>query len=216
MNGKRLELFWVAQSAKNKFRRPWSPPSKLPFWTANCVNLAKVSRFGRKTKTPELKQSGQPTSGAAENSSRSKSSSQFWSTYNNHWKCWIFIFIYVLILNMNRLTNVSASKKTHFSNWVSRQQWSFVNVIPSSGLAKRARLAASFESSTLTSWTTLNTVWSLSRIDWDTPGVIKTATWCTVLARFSVCATTNAPKAYESFVANVTHAYSAKENIQRY
>lgn len=33
--------------------------------------------LGWNTKTPELKQSGQPTSGAAENSSRSKSSSQF-------------------------------------------------------------------------------------------------------------------------------------------
>lgn len=40
-----------------------------------------VSVDGRKTKTPELKQSGQPASGAADSSSRSKSSSEFRSTY---------------------------------------------------------------------------------------------------------------------------------------
>jgi hypothetical protein len=42
----------------------------------------KVSMEGLKTKTPELKQSGQPASGAAENSSRSKSSSQFLKIWN--------------------------------------------------------------------------------------------------------------------------------------
>ena len=72
-------------------------------------------RLGLKTKTPELKQSGQPASvenvfnhvqekqktdipGAAENSSLSKSSSQFLRT------------------------RVSASRKTAFEYWVSFQQ----------------------------------------------------------------------------------------------
>lgn len=41
-----------------------------------------MSAEGRKTKTPELKQSGQPGSGAAENSSRSNSS----STLDRTWR----------------------------------------------------------------------------------------------------------------------------------
>lgn len=55
-------------------------PSKLPRSAANVIKLLKVSADGLKTKTPELKQSGQPTSGAADSSSRSNSSSQFWIT----------------------------------------------------------------------------------------------------------------------------------------
>ena len=52
-------------------------PSKLPVVAANSINFPYVLALGVKTKTPLLKQSGHPTSGAAENSSRSKSSSQF-------------------------------------------------------------------------------------------------------------------------------------------
>lgn len=81
MNGKRLELSDCAQLEKNEFNKPWSPPSKLPFCTANCVSLSNVSKFGRNTYTPLLKQSGHPTSGAADNSSRSNNSSQFCNTY---------------------------------------------------------------------------------------------------------------------------------------
>lgn len=50
------------------------------------------------------------------------------------------------------LTRVSASRKTHLSYCVRRQQWSFVNVIPSSGRSSRARFASSCESRTFTSW----------------------------------------------------------------
>lgn len=112
------------------------------------------------------------------------------------------------------ITNVSASKNTHFSNCVSRQQWSFVNVMPNSGLANNAKLAASFESNTLTSCTMLNTDLSFSAMDGDTPGVMSTAVWCTVFTRFNVCATTKAPNAYESFVASVTHANSEISKIK--
>lgn len=107
-----------------------------------------------------------------------------------------------------KLTNVSASRNTHFSNCVKRQQCNFVNVMPNSGRDNNAKLAASFESSTFTSWTTLKTVCNFSRIADVTPGVIKTANWCAVLTFFNEKATTIAPNAYESFVANVTHANS--------
>ncbi len=52
-------------------------PSKLPNCKAKSIRDLNVSKEGLYTKTPELKQSGQPTSGAAESSSRSDSSSQF-------------------------------------------------------------------------------------------------------------------------------------------
>jgi len=52
-------------------------PSKLPKSTANCSRALYVSIDGRNTNTPELKQSGQPASGAADSSSRSNSSSTF-------------------------------------------------------------------------------------------------------------------------------------------
>lgn len=109
------------------------------------------------------------------------------------------------------LTNVSASKKTHFSNCVKRQQCNLVNVMPNSGRESNAKFAASFESNTFTCSTTLNTVCKRSRIDGVTPGVTSTANWWTVFTFFNEMATTNAPNAYESFVANVTHANSAKE-----
>lgn len=56
-------------------------PSKLPCCRAWARRLAWVWREGWKTNTPELKQSGQPGSGAAESSSRSKSSSTFSRTW---------------------------------------------------------------------------------------------------------------------------------------
>lgn len=55
-------------------------PSKLPWSVACCSKRLCVSREGWKTNTPLLKQSGQPGSGAAENSPRSKRSSILDST----------------------------------------------------------------------------------------------------------------------------------------
>lgn len=72
-------------------------------------------------------------------------------------------------------TNVSASKKTHFSYCVNRQQCNLVKVIPSSGRDSNAKLAASFESSTFTSCTKLKACCNFSRIDGVTPGVTRTA-----------------------------------------
>jgi len=106
------------------------------------------------------------------------------------------------------LTSVSASRKTHFSNWTRRQQWSFVKVTPSSGRESRARLAASCESSTLTSCTTLYTSFSLSRIAGETVGVTRTASWWAVLALLREWAKTKAPSEYVSFVVSVTQANS--------
>lgn len=56
------------------------PPSKLPCSEQYSSRLAYVSSDGRNTNTPELKQSGQPGSGAADSSSLSKSSSMLDST----------------------------------------------------------------------------------------------------------------------------------------
>ena len=55
----------------NCLKGPWSHHPVL------TITL-KVLRLGLKTNTPELKQSGHPASGAAENSSLSNSSSEFW------------------------------------------------------------------------------------------------------------------------------------------
>lgn len=113
-------------------------PSKLPLWIAHSKIASYVALDGSNTNTPELKQSGQPMSGTAENSSLSKSSSQFW------------------------IIRVSASKKTHFLYCVKFQQWIFVKVIPSSGLVKSAKLVASSLSSksTISRWS--HTLASLS------------------------------------------------------
>ena len=54
------------------------------------------------------------------------------------------------------LTKVSASRKTHLEYWVNFQQFIFVNVIPSSGLSKRAKFAASLLSKASTSMTASN------------------------------------------------------------
>ena len=164
-----------------------------------------MSTLGANTKTPELKQSGHPTSGAAENSSRSKSSSQFWRIYEKK----IYWFSYTI--RAQNPTKTSASKKTHFSNWVRFQQWSLVNVIPSSGRFSIAKLAASFESRTSTSWTTSNASCNLVRMGSVTPGVMRTASWCWVPTRRRELATTKAPREYESLVANVTHANPGKD-----
>jgi len=145
-----------------KWNNSWDVPSNDPPVTAKFSSLVNVSTEGLNTNTPELKQSGQPTSGAAENSSRSKSSSQFWRIYKFSWqiKQWdcknnIYPKGYYL-LSPFWLTNVSASKNTHFENWVSFQQWSLVKVIPSSGRVRSAKLASSFESRTFTCETTSN------------------------------------------------------------
>lgn len=62
---------------KNKQKTTRVSPSKLPFSPQNASSFSCVSLDGLKTNTPELKQSGQPGSGAADSSSRSKSSSIF-------------------------------------------------------------------------------------------------------------------------------------------
>lgn len=145
-----------AQSLKYMLSKPWSAPSNDPWLAAKVVIEANVCWDGVNTKTPELKQSGQPTSGAADNSSRSNSSSQFLRTCQIRS---IIIYIRMDFVCAKRyiLTRASASMKTHFSYCVSLQQCSLVNVIPNSGLCSTARLASSFESNTLTSFTKLNT-----------------------------------------------------------
>lgn len=55
------------------------------------------------------------------------------------------------------LTNISASRKTHFVYWVSVQQCNFVKVTPNSGRFMRAKWAESPESRTSTVTTLLNT-----------------------------------------------------------
>lgn len=100
---------------------------------------------------------------------------------------------HVHVIHWDRLTKVSASRNTHFSNCVNLQLCNFVNVIPNSGRDNRAKLAASFESNTFTSTTTLKEYSSLRFMDSDTPGVINTAVWWTVLAFFKELATTRAP-----------------------
>lgn len=127
-------------------------------------------------------------------------------------KKWIWINTSHAFWNVYIRTKVSASRKTHFSNCVKRQQCNLVKVIPSSGRANNAKFAASFESNTLTTWTTSKTVCNLACIASVTPGVIMTHSLWAVFTFFSELATTRAPNEYESFVANVTHANSAKKH----
>lgn len=70
---------------EQKCIRSWGEkvPSKLPCPFIHWSRALYVSSDGRNTKTPELKQSGQPASGAAENSSRSNNSSIFCRTLSN-------------------------------------------------------------------------------------------------------------------------------------
>lgn len=63
-------------------------PSKLPVSLQNSSSFSCVSLDGLKTKTPELKQSGQPGSGAADSSSLSKSSSMFDRTWTFSNECY--------------------------------------------------------------------------------------------------------------------------------
>lgn len=65
-------------------------PSKLPFSLQNSSSFSCVSLDGLKTNTPELKQSGQPGSGAADSSSRSNSSSTFDRTWIHSNKCYCY------------------------------------------------------------------------------------------------------------------------------
>jgi hypothetical protein len=48
----------------------------------------------------------------------------------------------------------------------------------------------------------------------ETPGVIITTNFRVVCTRFKDLDTTSAPRAYESFVANVTHASSPENNVK--
>ena len=133
-------------------------PSKLPWAIAKSRRALKVVSEGTKTKTPVLKQSGQPGSGAADSSSLSNSSSQFWTTFTNVKHCIILYreLVRLTVLTLV-LTRVSASKKTHLENWTKRQACSLVNVTPSSGRFSRARWAASPLSRVSTVTTRLNT-----------------------------------------------------------
>lgn len=88
---------WLPKFQRSKYiLLTWSPPSKDPSVSAILTSPLKVSADGLKTKTPELKQSGQPMSGVADNSLRSNSSS--------------------ILLT----TRVSASMKTHLVYWMGR------------------------------------------------------------------------------------------------
>lgn len=69
-------------------------PSKLPFSLQNVSSFSCVSLDGLKTNTPELKQSGQPGSGAADSSSLSKSSSIFDSTWIHSNTCYLLTRIH--------------------------------------------------------------------------------------------------------------------------
>lgn len=69
------------EESKEKFS-----PSKLPFSEQNVSSFLCVSLDGLNTNTPELKQSGQPGSGAADSSSLSNSSSTFSKTCKEHQK----------------------------------------------------------------------------------------------------------------------------------
>ena len=80
----------------------WSPPSKDPSVSAIRTSPWKVSFDGLKTNTPELKQSGQPMSGVADNSSRSNKSS------------------------MLSTTKVSASMNTHLENWKTGEKFMII------------------------------------------------------------------------------------------
>lgn len=132
------------------------------------------------------------------------------------------------------LTNVSASRKTHFLYCSRFQQCNLVNVIPSSGRAKSAKCAASFESSTstLTTWANTEARRSLDANEIITNNIInknrylKTIQWiyrtycimgvtlgvtimtigCLVPTFCREWANTRAPKQYASLVANVTQA----------
>ena len=93
-------------------------------------------------------------------------------------------------------TIVSASKKTHLEYCTRHQQWSLVNVTPSSGLSNRAKLTWSLLSSRDTS-----TTWSNAWFNWDFIGLLRPSgvTMITILREVPEClseaAKTRAPRA---------------------
>ena len=63
-----VKLSLCQLSPLHSFNRPWSPPSQLPFDFSNSTKSLNFPSPGVRTMTPELKMSGQPTSGTAANS----------------------------------------------------------------------------------------------------------------------------------------------------
>lgn len=78
----------------------WVIPSKLPWDMANLRSESYVSSEGRNTKTPELKQSGHPASGAADSSSLSNNSSTFCRTCKQSFNLKYRSKIWIQALNM--------------------------------------------------------------------------------------------------------------------
>lgn len=78
----------------------WVIPSKLPWDMANLRSESYVSSEGRNTKTPELKQSGHPASGAADSSSLSNNSSTFCRTCKQSFNLKYCSKIWIQALNM--------------------------------------------------------------------------------------------------------------------
>ena len=62
----KLSLFQLVP--RHSFNNPWSAPSQEPLSLSKSMSSLNLSSPGEKTMTPELKMSGHPTSGAAENS----------------------------------------------------------------------------------------------------------------------------------------------------
>lgn len=124
-------------------------------------------------------------------------------------------YIYVVcsaIHNVLALTNVLASRKTHFSYCIRFQQYNFVYVILD------ARVLSDFQVLSFgTLCTKSKTSTSFLRMFSVTSGVIKTAISWSVSTRFNEeCRTIalSAPDAYESFVANVIHTDSETQNTK--
>lgn len=82
----------------------WVIPSKLPWDMANLRSESYVSSEGRNTKTPELKQSGHPASGAADSSSLSNNSSTFCRTCKQSFNLKYRSKIWIQALNMLKRT----------------------------------------------------------------------------------------------------------------
>lgn len=63
-----VKLSLCQSPPRHSLRRPWSPPSQVPFVRRRLVRSLNLSCPGVSTSTPELKISGHPTSGTAANS----------------------------------------------------------------------------------------------------------------------------------------------------
>ena len=76
-----------------------------------------MSLEGRRTKTPELKQSGHPASGAADNSSLSNSSSTFCRTYNAKYVLNMIKQSTILLVDYHSILSLDfvCDKTKHFS-----------------------------------------------------------------------------------------------------